>query len=85
MNEDRVPTESDPEENPVINDEDDLVALCYDCLSVIPETIAERDRFAMSGGSGICPFCKGPFRIIPGSTVESLRARRNRGEMINPG
>jgi hypothetical protein len=66
-------------------DSDELVALCFDCLSVIPERIAEKDMFAMSGKSGICPFCTGPFRIIPQRAVESLKRRRQAGEMINPG
>lgn len=75
-----------PFESIEIQDEDnDLVALCFECLSVIPEHTAQRDKFAMSGGSGICPFCKGPFRIIPQRAVASLQARRRRGEMINPG
>lgn len=85
--EDKVPEESKPEDwvDPTPYEGDELVAMCFDCLSVIPERIAEKDKFAMSGGSGICPYCSGPFRIIPERAVDSLRARRNRGEMINPG
>jgi hypothetical protein len=64
---------------------DELVALCFDCLSIIPESIASRDKFAMSGQSGVCPFCKGPMRIIPQGAVQGLQERRRRGEMINPG
>lgn len=76
--------ETVPDEDLEVKDGDDLVALCFDCLSTIPERMAARDRFAMSGQSGICPVCKGPMRIVPKSSVESLRARRKAGGMINP-
>lgn len=68
-----------------ITDGMELVALCFDCLSTIPEYKASKDKFAMSGGSGICPYCSGPFKIIPERAVESLKRRRANGEMINPG
>lgn len=87
MNEELEDQESEvPFESEAIGDDDyELVALCFECLSIIPEKVAEKDKFAMSGGSGVCKFCAGPFRIVPQRAVDSLRHRRRRGEMINPG
>lgn len=64
------------------NTDDDYVALCNDCLSVIPDNIAEKDPFLQAGEKGVCKFCHGPVTVVPKTEVERLRERRRNGGLI---
>lgn len=65
-----------------MSEEDITVALCGDCLSVIPESMAEKDPFIQQGMTGVCPFCRGPVILCNASNVERLRAKRNSGDTL---
>jgi len=66
-----------------IPEDDTVVAFCTGCGTVIPDHLAEKDKFLQQGMMGVCPFCHGPVIVTDLSQVESLRKRRDSGEVIS--
>lgn len=64
------------------NDEDNVVAMCGDCLSTIPDEIAERDIFLQAGKTGVCKFCGGPVIVTYANQVDKMRRDREQGGHI---
>ncbi len=67
-----------------------LVALCADCLSVIPDAVWTKDKFLvdsieadgtvnLTGLPGVCRYCKGSTFVMPIEIVEQERAKRRSG------
>lgn len=63
--------------------EDTTVAMCLGCCSVVPDSIASRDKFLQAGEMGICKFCGGPVTVTDMSQVEAIRTQRGRGEIVS--
>ncbi len=64
--------------------DDDVVAVCAECVNIIPDRIAERDIFLQMGSHpGVCPFCKGPLLVAWRSAVPGMRRIRRNGGMLN--
>jgi hypothetical protein len=64
--------------------DDDIVAICLDCFSQIPDSIAEKDPFLSAGsGAGVCMYCGGPVAVASASAVPNMKRRRASGGMLN--
>lgn len=53
--------------------DDEVVALCFDCLTVVPDYRAEKDIFLQAGQDGICPYCKGVMRPVYKSSIQKIK------------
>ncbi len=65
-----------------MEDPNEQVALCSSCLTVIPDSQAEKDVFYQAGKPGVCPYCKGPFHIVSRWQVEGMKAKARAGKII---
>lgn len=59
--------------------EEDIIAMCTDCLSVLPDSKAEKDPFLQAGLTGVCPYCGGPVIVTDKSQIERIRRIRQFG------
>ena len=64
----------------VEENDDDIIAICVDCFSQLPDDVAERDPFIRAGsGAGVCIYCGGPVVIASASAVPGMKRRRASG------
>lgn len=61
------------------SEDDPVLAMCTDCLSTIPDKMAEKDVFLQSGKNGVCKFCGGPLIVTYKSEVKNIRRKRAGG------
>ena len=60
----------------------DLVAICGDCLTVLPDVMAEKDLFLHTGHTGVCKMCGGPTLVIHRGEIENVRDKRKSGRPV---
>lgn len=63
-------------------DDDNVIALCVDCGSTIPDAKAAKDPFLAEGQNGICPYCGGVVVVTYAEERESIMERRRNGEVL---
>jgi hypothetical protein len=66
------------------DDDNELIAFCTECLSQVPDAIAERDIFLQRGHSGVCPMCQGPTVLTSRDGAAQIKRRREMGMRVNP-
>lgn len=65
------------------DDGEGVVAMCSDCLTVLPDSVAAKDRFLQAGKYGVCKYCGGVLVVLSPSQVENARKKRRSGEMLH--
>lgn len=65
-----------------MENEEDVVAMCVDCGSVIPDSQAEKDKFLQAGKTGVCKWCGGPVIVAYASERDRINEQRRAGKLI---
>ncbi len=74
--------EQEEEIEPIQGDEPDLVGMCGDCLTVLPDRQVENDVFYKAGRQAVCRYCGGPVVVARLRDIEAVRRKRRRGDML---
>lgn len=62
--------------------DDNVIAMCVDCCSTIPDEKAAKDIFLQSGQNGVCPYCGGPVIVTYEEERDAIVEKRRNGGIV---